>query len=970
MTTDSPIESIIEWSIRNRMLVILAAIALMVAGVRAMLTMPVDAIPDLSENQVIVFTDWMGRGPQEIEDQVTYPLSVNLQGLAGVKVVRSSSEFNFSMITIIFDDATDYYFARQRVLEKLSAASALLPPGVTPYMAPDATAVGQIFWYTVEGDGKDLGELRSIEDWFVRYPLTSVPGVAEVASVGGAPREYQIDLDPAKLRAYGVSLGEVDSAVARSNSAAGGRVIHQGNAEYLIRSVGWIENLDDIRETVVAQRGTGTPITVGMLGTVQVGPAFRRSALEKDGKQVVGGVVLMRYGENPLEVTRRVKEKITTLQAGLPAGVRIVPFYDRTPLIHQAIETVSGTVKEELIVCTIAILLVMGHVGNAFVVALTLPLAILFSFLMMQLFGVSSNIMSLAGISISVGILIDQAVVMGENAAHHLSRHFGREPVTGDTTEIVIRACRTVGRPIFFSVLITILSFLPVFALSGREGKMFHPLAFTKTFALVGVALLSITLVPALIPIFLRGRIKSEDDNWLVRTMIAIFKPMLAWLLDRTTLVCWLFVVILGLGYVASTKLGREFMPDLDEQSLMDMPTTVPRASIAEVERDLRVRDAILRGFPEVWQVVGKAGRAETPTDTAPLDMIETIINLRDHQLWPKRKLRFEDAVAQTRIVFATLESKGLIGAATSADERERLVAEAAMIVAGRVDEVLRELAARRLAEFRPELGLALADEAVEALFGHLDLAAIARKPTTAEREALIESLSKTHGARLAVHVLADDVSEVIREAVRRFVDLGVLRDGPDLLSPPPALLDRAAAVAGDLLGFSKPTLISRMADHLGAEHERRLKEKVKSLNWELFDRAVGAVNWAALEELTKQDLARAPLTESGRASLRASRVPMPARTEPRPPIDDDTAQLGRASLRASRVPVPAEMASRPPIDDDAAHTSTGIARDRAIATPDTTSEKWQARRAPRSTNRSPIVCSSGRRPRPTWSKR
>ena len=313
----------------------------------------------------------------------------------------------------------------------------------------------------------------------------------------------------------------------------------------------------------------------------------------------------------------------------------------------------------------------MGHVGNAFVVAVTLPMAILFSFLMMRLFGMSSNIMSLAGISISVGILIDQAVVMGENAAHHLTRHFGRERVTGDTTEIVIRACRTVGRPIFFSVLITILSFLPVFALSGREGKMFHPLAYTKTFALVGVAILSITLVPALIPIFLKGRIKSEDENWLVRTMIEIFKPMLSWLMDRTTLVCWLFVVILGLGYVASTKLGREFMPDLDEQSLMDMPTTVPRASIAEVERDLRVRDAVLRGFPEVWQVVGKAGRAETPTDTAPLDMIETVINLRDHEVWPKRKLRFEDAVAQTRVVLDALEAKGLLRRPASAEERE-----------------------------------------------------------------------------------------------------------------------------------------------------------------------------------------------------------------------------------------------------------------------------------------------------------
>src|SRR5262245_46085499 len=751
------IEAIIEWSIRNRFLVILASLALGVAGVRALMTMPVDAIPDLSENQVIVFTDWMGRSPQEIEDQVTYPLSVNLQGLAGVKVVRSSSEFNFSMITIIFNDDTDYYFARQRVLEKLSIASTFLPPGVTPYLAPDGTAVGQIFWYTVEGDGKDLSELRSIQDWFVRYQLNSVPGVAEVASVGGAPREYQVDLDPNKLRAYGVGLGEVYSAVARSNSSVGGRVIHQGNAEYLIRSVGWIENLDDIRETVVTQRKNGTPLRIGDLGTVQVGPTFRRSVLEKDGREVVGGVVLMRYGENPLEVTRRIKEKIATLRAGLPAGVRIVPFYDRTPLIHQAIETVSGTVKEELIVCTLAILLVMGHLSNAFVIAATLPMAILFSFLMMRLFGLSSNIMSLAGISISVGILIDQAVVMGENAAHHMARRFGRERVRGDTTEIVVHACRTVGRPIFFSVLITILSFLPVFALSGREGKMFHPLAWTKTFALVGVAVLSITLVPALIPIFLRGRIRSEEENWLVRTMIEIFKPMLAWLMDRTTLVCWLFVVILGFGWVASTKLGREFMPDLNEGSIMDMPTTVPRASIAEAEQDLRVRDEVLRGFPEVWQVVGKAGRAETPTDPSPLDMIETVINLRDHEVWPKRKLKFEDVVAQTKRALEALVARRLLGQ-PAPGQGEALIDAAAMGVASRVDEVLRELAVHRLEEFRPGLGRALAGEAIDALLDRVEPAAVARRPTPSEREALVEVLARDYGQRLAVQVLPDDV--------------------------------------------------------------------------------------------------------------------------------------------------------------------------------------------------------------------
>jgi Cu(I)/Ag(I) efflux system membrane protein CusA/SilA len=845
------IESIIEWSVRNRYVVILASLALAVAGARAMLTMPVDAIPDLSENQVIVFADWMGRSPQEIEDQVTYPLSSKLQGLAGVKVIRSSSEFNFSMITIIFDDAIDYYFARQRVLEKLTTIAPEMPPGVTPYLAADATAVGQIFWYTVEGTGKSLDELRSIQDWFVRYQLNSVPGVAEVASVGGAPREYQVDLDPNKLRAYGISLGEVDSAVARSNSAVGGRVIHQGNAEYLIRSVGWIAGLDDIRETVVARRKGGTPIKVGDLGAVQIGPAFRRSVLEKDGNEVVGGVVLMRYGENPLEVTRRIKGKIATLQAGLPPGVRIVPFYDRTPLIHKAIETVSGTVKEELIVCTLAILLVMGHVGNAFVVAVTLPMAVLSSFLLMRLFGMSSNIMSLAGISISVGILIDQAVVMGENAAHHLSRRFGRERVRGDTTEIVVHACRTVGRPIFFSVLITILSFLPVFALSGREGKMFHPLAWTKTFALVGVAVLSITLVPALIPIFLKGRIKSEEENWLVRTMIEIFKPMLAWLMDRTTLVCWLFVVILGFGWVASTKLGREFMPDLDEGSIMDMPTTVPRASIAEAERDLRVRDAVLRGFPEVWQVVGKAGRAETPTDPSPLDMIETVINLRDRELWPKRKLKFEDAVAQTKAAIDALVARGLLRRPAPADE-EALINEVAMSVAGRVDEILRDLAARRLAEFRPELSRGLVGDAVDALLDRVEPVAVARKPTPAEREALVGSLVSSYGDRLAVQVLPEDVTSLVNEAAKWLIERGVLRDRSDLLAPAPSRLEQTTEAIGDVLGIARPTLFDRIAERLASAHEHRLKERMKSLNWEIFDRAVGATDWAAIKEWTR----------------------------------------------------------------------------------------------------------------------
>ena len=846
------IEAIIEWSIRNRFLVILAAVVLGLAGTRAMITMPVDAIPDQSENQVIVFADWMGRSPQEIEDHVTYPLSSKLQGLAGVKVIRSSSEFNFSMVNIIFEENIDYYFARQRVLERLATITPEMPQGVTPYLAPDATAVGQIFWYTVEGEGKDLGELRAIQDWYVRYQLNSVPGVAEVASVGGAPREYQIDIDPNKLRAYGVSLGEIYSAVARSNSSVGGRVIHKGNAEYLIRSVGWIKGVEDIKKTVVAERN-GTPIYVKTVATVQTGPGFKRSVLEKDGREVVGGVVLMRFGENPLEVTRRVKEKITTLSAGLPEGVRIVPFYDRTPLIHKAIETVSGTVKEELIVCTVAILLVMGHLGNAFVVAVTLPMAILFSFLMMRLFGISSNIMSLAGIAISVGILIDQAVVMGENAAHHLTRRFGRERIRGDTTEIVVQACRTVGRPIFFSVLITILSFLPVFALTGRSGKLFHPLAWTKTFALVGVALLAITLVPALIPVFLKGRIKSEDENWLVRTMIAIFKPMLSWLMDRPTLVCWLFACILGLGYLASTRLGHEFVPPLDEGSILDMPTSVPRMSVTQAAIDLKARDAVLRSFPEVLSVVGKAGRAETATDPSPLDMVETVINLYDRTLWPKRKLKFEDALWETREALSALERAGVLKARATKEEREAFVNEVAMEVVAKTDAALRELALRRLGEFRPDLGRALVSEAVESLLARVDPTFVRRRPTASEMEALARPLAGTHGESLALEPRLDDVTLLVKDASRRLVSLGVVADDPALLSPAPGAWERAEELAGELVGAAKETLFTRITARLERVHDEKLKERMKSLNWELFDTAAPSATWTALEELTKR---------------------------------------------------------------------------------------------------------------------
>ena len=763
------IERVIEGSVRNRFVVLLVAAALAVFGVYAMLDTPIDAIPDLGENQVIVFTDWPGRSPREIEDQISYPLSRKLQGLAGIKAVRSSSEFNFSMITLIFDDRTDFYFARQRVTERLAEATSYLPKGVTPYLAPDATALGQVFWYTVEPDPKhpiDPGRLWALNKFYVTQQLNAAAGVAEVAPVGGMPQEYQVDVRPEDLRAYGVTVGELFDAVSRSNLPAAGGVVQKNNAEYIVRGVGWIRGKADIEDTVIKEVG-GVPVYVKTVATVQLGPGFRRGVFEKNGNEVVGGVVLMRHGGNPLRVTEAVKAKIEELKPGLPEGVRIVPAYDRTRLITGAVGTLRDVMWHEMVIAAVAVLLILSHVRSAFVICVTLPLSVLFSFGVMWLLrrlgivDVQANIMSLAGITISVGVLVDQAIVMVENATHRLKETFGDGKVTGDTREVVTRACRAVGRPIFFSVLIMLLSFVPVFMLSGREGKLFHPLAFTKSLALLGTALISVTVVPALIPSFVRGRLRGEEENWIVRSFARVYRPMLNFALDRFNLVMWAFAALLilavglfplqavvgmgaadyawrwmflgtfalvtgltvlftrGFGWQVVSlvtltllamwawhfpKIGVSFMPMLDEGTTLDMPVTVPRASVTQAADDLKARNALIRGFPEVESVIGKAGRAETATDPAPLDMVETFINFRPHDLWPKRVLRYADAADQTRRVLATLETRGYVAAAAG-DDRDSLVNDAAQKALERFDEVMRELALRRFQEIEAELG-------------------------------------------------------------------------------------------------------------------------------------------------------------------------------------------------------------------------------------------------------------------------
>lgn len=624
------IDRIIEFSVRNRGLVLLFYAAVAAWGYYALLHTPIDAIPDLSENQVIVFTEWAGRSPQEVEDQVTYPLTVNLQGLSGVKVVRSSSAFGFSMINIIFDDATDLYFARTRVLEKLNLAASQMPAGVTPTLGPDATGVGQVYWYTVEGKGHDLGELRALQDWFIRYQLNSVPGVAEVASVGGYVRQYQVDVDPNKLRAYNVTLAEVSQAIERSNNNVGGKLIESGGKDVVIRGLGLIKTVPDIEAIVIAERN-GTPIYVRNVAAVALGPDFRRGALDKSGVAAVGGVVIIRNGQNTQEVISRVKEKINELKKGLPAGVEIVPFYDRTDLIQRAVATLKDSLIEEIILVTLAHILFLWHFRSILIVTLPLPLAILIAFLFMRYTGVTSNIMSLGGIAIAIGVLVDAGIVVTENAMRYAAKTPDYEKkISG----VVLQSAKLVGRPIFFSMAIIVLAFVPVFSLTGQEGKLFHPLAFTKTFALVGATLLAVTLTPALCTFLIRGKIHDEDENAVMRFLLGLYRPTLRFALRQRLIIIGLALALFGYAVYLASGLGSEFMPPLNEGTVMYMPVTDATVSLTKA-KDLTARqDELLQRFPEVASVVGKAGRAETSTDPAPVNMTETIIVLKPESEW------------------------------------------------------------------------------------------------------------------------------------------------------------------------------------------------------------------------------------------------------------------------------------------------------------------------------------------------
>lgn len=658
------IERIIEWSLRNRFLVACGVLVLVALGIHAVSTTPVDAIPDLSENQVLVYADWMGRSPQEVEDQVTYPLTTGLQGLSGIKDVRATSMFGFSLITIIFKDGVDPYFARSRVLERLNYLQGAMPEGVKPQLGPDATGLGWVYQYYLEvdpeavakagGEGFDLARLRSIQDWNIRYQLGSVEGVAEVASIGGFVKQYQIELSSTKMRAAGVTLMEVITAVQAANLNVGGKVVEENGAEFVLRGIGLVESTEDL-ELVTVKARDGVPIYLKNIATVQVGGDFRRGALDVNGREVVGGTIVMRTGENAKAVIERVKERIAQIAPSLPAGIRIKPFYDRSELIDRTIETLKHALVEEIILVTLAHVIFLWHFRSILIVTLPLPVSILISFFLMKQFGITSNIMSLTGIAIAIGVLVDAAIVVTENVIRHCERETeekGRELTSDETWHTALAACRQVGRPIFFAMAIIILAFVPVFALAGQEGKLFHPLAFTKTFAMLGSTLLAVTIVPVLCAWLVRGPFHSEENNWVMKVLLRVYTPTLDWALrHRATVIAAAFftlalalLVAFGLPQTAVKRLrnagwthtaaltagfGKEFMPPLNEGSLLFMPVLLPKTSLTEIQHVMSWQDTVIAQTPEVASVAGKLGRFDSATDPAPTEMLETTIMLK-----------------------------------------------------------------------------------------------------------------------------------------------------------------------------------------------------------------------------------------------------------------------------------------------------------------------------------------------------
>ncbi|MFO7737361.1 MAG: efflux RND transporter permease subunit [Desulfatiglandaceae bacterium] len=635
------IEKVIEFSIKNKFLVILMTLFIILAGIHALLKTPLDAIPDLSDVQVIVFTEYPGQAPQVVEDQVTYPLTTAMLAVPFAKVVRGYSFFGFSFVYIIFEDGTDMYWARSRVLEYLNYVSGRLPMGVTPTLGPDATGVGWVYEYILESKRHDLSQLRSIQDWYLRYELTSVPGVAEVASIGGFVKQYQVIVDPNKLMAFNIPLQKVKIAIQRSNKDVGGKVVEMAETEFMVRGLGYIKSTEDLKNIPLGISQAGVPILLRNVAIVKVGPELRRGIADSNGTgEVVGGIIIMRYGENALAVIQNVKKRLEQLKAGLPEGVRIKTVYDRSTLIQRAVDNLKRTLTEESLVVALVCILFLLHIRSALVIIFTLPVAVLISFIIMERQGINANIMSLGGIAIAIGAMVDAAIVMIENAHKHIEDEGGKK----SHRDLILNAAREVGPSLFFSLLIIAVSFLPVFTLQAQEGRLFRPLAFTKTYAMFGAAFLAVTIVPVLMLYLVRGKIRPERKNPLTRLLIWIYHPIIKLVLKMKIFVVLLSVIVVALTYIPWKRIGSEFMPPLNEGDLLYMPTTLPGISITKAKELLQQTDRIIASFPEVQHVFGKIGRAETATDPAPLTMIETTIMLKPESEW-RRGMSMEKLV-------------------------------------------------------------------------------------------------------------------------------------------------------------------------------------------------------------------------------------------------------------------------------------------------------------------------------------
>ncbi|MHB1140618.1 MAG: efflux RND transporter permease subunit [Sulfuricaulis sp.] len=628
------IAHIIRWSVRNRFLVLLLTAILVAWGIYSIARTPLDAIPDLSDVQVIIQTSYPGQAPQVVEDQVTYPLTTAMLSVPGATTVRGFSQFGESFVYVLFQDGTDLYWARSRVLEYLSQVLPRLPRGASPALGPDATGVGWVYEYAlIDRSGKhDLAQLRTLQDWFLKYELRTVPGVSEVATVGGMVKQYQVIVDPVKLRAYRLTLMDLQRAIEKANQETGGSVIEMAEAEYMVRVRGYLQAKSELRAVPLGVTSSGAPIQLEDVAEIRLGPEMRRGIADLNGEgEVAGGIIVMRHGENALATINAVKARIETLKGSLPEGVEIVPTYDRSAVIKNAVNNLTGTLIEEFIVVAVVCLVFLFHLRSSLVVVVTLPIGILVSFIIMKHQGINANIMSLGGIAIAIGAMVDAAIVMIENVHKHLEK----QPVTDENRWAIVRtATEELGAPLFYSLLIIALSFIPVFALEAQEGRLFAPLAFTKTYAMAAAAALSITLVPVLMGYFIRGRIRSEQENPVNRGLIRAYRPMLDWVLARPKLVLWGAAFLVVLGVVPITQLGSEFMPDMDEGDILYMPTTLPSLSSGKAQQLLQQTDRILKTFPEVESVFGKSGRAETATDPAPLSMFETTIQLKPRSEW------------------------------------------------------------------------------------------------------------------------------------------------------------------------------------------------------------------------------------------------------------------------------------------------------------------------------------------------